>query len=150
MIKTTKKNTLATLSNRKKCLGNAENTVLSEAMQYIETALDILKQNGKLHNNVYTDKKYVRMAGHTAYIGVLYALDNANLFTNTKKNQRRNVEDYEAALAKQNKKMLDYFVSCYQQLQLVAGNDGVGHKNYLRIAIADAQQIIKWAAKRVN
>lgn len=128
-----------------------KNDVLTEAERYINNAKEILQTKGKRQNSLYTDKKYVKMAGHTAYSGILYALNHANLLPPlTKSTQRRDVKDYQEALAKVNKKMLGYYVSCYQQLHLVAGYDGVGHKEILRIAFEDAIEIIKWASNRAG
>lgn len=96
-------------------------------------------------------KKHVKMAGNTAYTGVLYALDHTNILPPlAKKTQRRDVKDYQEALAKVNKKMLGYYVSCYQQLHLVAGYDGVGNKQVLQISLTDATELITWASNRAR
>ncbi len=65
-----------------------------------------------------------------------------------KKGQRADVRDYQEALGKQNKKMLNYFNDCYEILHLNAGYDGYGHKKHLRIAFSSAEQLIKWAASK--
>ncbi len=128
-----------------------KNEVLTEGQRYISNAKEILKTKGKLENSFYTDKKYVKMAGHTAYTGILYALDHANILPPlAKKTQRRDVKDYQEALGKINKKMLGYYVSCYQLLHLVAGYDGVGKKDVLTIAINDATELITWASNRAS
>jgi hypothetical protein len=127
---------------------NKPNEVYTEAMRYINNAIEILKTKADLKDNYYQDKKYVKMAGHTAYAGVLYAIDKTNLLRAIKKNQRRDVMDYQAALAKENKKMLNYFVDCYEYLHLVAGYDGVGSKKYLQLVLQDAQTLIRWASNK--
>ena len=128
-----------------------KNEVLTEALRYIDNAKEILKTKGKLENSLYSDKKYVKMAGHTAYTGILYALDHANILPPlAKRTQRRDVKDYQEALGKVNKKMLGYYVSCYQQLHLVAGYDGVGQKEHLRISLSDATELITWASNRAS
>jgi hypothetical protein len=123
------------------------NAVFTESMRYIDNAIDILNNKAKREGEIYRDKKYVKMAGHTAYTGILYALDNANLIT-LKKGQRADVKDYIAALAKQNKKMLDHFNDCYEVLHLMAGYDGYGNKKYLTNSIKNAEQLITWAANK--
>lgn len=51
------------------------NAEIKEANQYLSNAKEILSEKAGRVNGAYTDKKYVRMAGHTAYMGVLHALD---------------------------------------------------------------------------
>ena len=51
------------------------NTKVEEARRYISNAKDILKKKAKKEDGYYQDKKYIRMAGNTAYNGVLEALD---------------------------------------------------------------------------
>lgn len=46
-----------------------------EARRHIENAKDILSEKARKENGYYQDRKYVKMAGHTAYLGVLVALD---------------------------------------------------------------------------
>ena len=45
----------------------------AEAMRYIDNAKEILREKAKKEDGLYQDKKYVKMAGHTAYSGVLLA-----------------------------------------------------------------------------
>lgn len=126
------------------------NPVLIEAMRYIDNAQEILRTKAKRVGDVYEDKKYVKMAGHTAYTGILFALDNCGIMPQTKKNQRLDVKDYQSVLAKQNKTMLNYFNECYEQLHLVAGYDGYGNKKYLTLSLQSANKLIDWAANKVN
>ncbi len=125
----------------------SETGVYNESMRYLENAIDILNTKAKRDGDYYLDKKYVKMAGHTAYTGVLYALNSMSLIS-LKKGQRADVRDYQEALGKHNKKILNYFNDCYEQLHLVAGYDGYGHKKVFSIAFSSAEQIIKWAAHK--
>jgi hypothetical protein len=47
-----------------------------EAKRYISNAKEILKEKAIKEDGFYKDRKYVKMAGHTAYAGVLVALDS--------------------------------------------------------------------------
>ena len=48
---------------------------IAEAKRYIDNAKDILREKAIKEDGYYQDKKYIRMAGNTAYSGVLEALD---------------------------------------------------------------------------
>jgi hypothetical protein len=53
----------------------ANKNPISEAKHYVENARTILKEKGLKEDRYYQDPKYVKMAGHTAYTGILVALD---------------------------------------------------------------------------
>jgi hypothetical protein len=48
---------------------------LQEARRYLNNAKEILREKARKEGDHYQDKKYVRLAGHAAYSGVLIALD---------------------------------------------------------------------------
>ena len=48
---------------------------IEEAKRYLANAREILNDKGQKEDGLYQDIKYVKMAGHTAYAGVLVALD---------------------------------------------------------------------------
>ena len=51
---------------------------IEEAKRYLQNAKDVLKNNTTVDNDgYYSDSKYVRMAGNTAWNGCLIALDAA-------------------------------------------------------------------------
>jgi len=68
-----------------------------EAHRYLENAKEILRDKAQKEDSRYHDRKYVRMAGHTAYLAILVALDG--LF-GIKKKGRKKVEWYQEQLAK--------------------------------------------------
>jgi TPP-dependent indolepyruvate ferredoxin oxidoreductase alpha subunit len=78
---------------------------IEEAKRYLENAKEILSTKAKKEDGYYQDKKYVKMAGHTAYTGVLVALD---AFLNKKKG-RKSIEWYKEELSKADKKVLNQF-----------------------------------------
>lgn len=49
---------------------------ITEARRYITNARDLLRDKGQKDGGYYQDSKYVKNAGHTAYAGVLVALDS--------------------------------------------------------------------------
>ena len=48
-------------------------TPIEEAKRYLDNAREILSEKAKKEEGYYQDIKYVKMAGHTAYAGVLKA-----------------------------------------------------------------------------
>ena len=121
--------------------------IVNESMRYIDNALETLKTKAKPVGDFYEDKKYVRVAGHCAYHAVLYAINEAGL-VKLKRTQRPDVKDYRNALSKENRKMLDYFNSCYQIFHIELGYDGFADKKTLPIYITRAKELIQWAATK--
>ncbi len=48
---------------------------IEEAKRYISNAKEILREKANKQDGYYTDSKYIKIAGDTAYKGVLVALD---------------------------------------------------------------------------
>ncbi|MDR2691964.1 MAG: DUF5618 family protein [Dysgonamonadaceae bacterium] len=48
---------------------------IREAERYLQNARQILTDKAEKDSDYYNDSKYVRMAGHTAWNGVLIVLD---------------------------------------------------------------------------
>ena len=122
------------------------NNNISEAKRYLHNAREILKTKGG--NGVpgyYSDKKYVRMACHTAWIGILEILNHR--LPHLPKGKRRTVKDYERYLATRNKKTLNDFVAAYQVLHLSGGYDGILKKSIIEEGIELAEEIIRWCEK---
>jgi hypothetical protein len=121
--------------------------IIDESQRYIDNALDILKTKAKPNYVTYEDKKYVRLAGHAAYHAILHAMNEAGL-VKLKKGQRHDVKDYVAALAKSNRKMLDYFNACYQAFHIDAGYDGFAAQKTFPTYVGYAKELIQWAATK--
>lgn len=49
---------------------------VQEARRYMDNARELLREKAGKQNGQYHDRKYVRMAGNTAYNGILVALDS--------------------------------------------------------------------------
>ncbi len=112
-----------------------------EAHRYLENAKEILRDKAQKEDNYYKDSKYVKMAGNTAYNGVLVALDG--LFGDKKKG-RKSVEWYKEVLAKTDKKILYAFATAYSLLHLEMGYDGVPSAEVAVLGLKEAEKIIKW------
>ena len=114
---------------------------IEEAHRYIDNAKQILKEKGHKEEGCYQDKKYVKMAGNTAYSGVLEALDG---YFGIKKKGRKNVEWYQEELGKMDRKMLNTFNSAYNMLHLLMGYDGELDSKVCMAGLEKAEQIIHW------
>ncbi|MCO5254194.1 MAG: DUF5618 family protein [Bacteroidetes bacterium] len=141
------KATSKTKKSKKSSLRGVEHPAIQEAMRYIENAREILKDKAKKQGRFYNDPKYVKMAGNTAWNGVLVALDA--IVPPKPKKQRMDIDWYKEYLAKHNKTVLKEFVSGYNYMHLYMGYDGdlgyVTAQNGLEMA----ENIIEWVAKRV-
>lgn len=118
---------------------------LTEAKRYIDNAREILRDKVRKEDGFYQDKKYVKMAGHTAYSGVLVALDG--LFGKKTKG-RKSIEWYQEGLSKIDRKMLVAFNTAYDTLHLALGYDGNLDVEVAKAGLQNAERIIEWAEKR--
>jgi hypothetical protein len=87
------------------------------------------------------------MAGHTAYTGVLVALDQV---LNKPKKGRKSVEWYKEEISKLDKKLLNNFNNVYELLHLLMGYDGHGEEKVIKIGFDSAEKVIAWAKNRGN
>ncbi len=129
------------------------NPVIREANRYLANAKELLVQKAKRTNGVYKDKKYVKMAGHTAYCGVLHALDQLIIPSGearTKKGVRKSVDYYRELLAKYDKKMLAEFNNLYDTLHLSLGYDGNTDAGIAKRGLVMAKEFIDKVATRLN
>lgn len=122
-----------------------QNTI--EAMRYIDNAKDILREKAKKEDGYYQDNKYVKMAGHTAYSGVLVALDS---LLDTKKKGRKSVDWYKSELAKLDKKITSAFTTAYQLLHLDMSYDGAPSAKLAQLGLEEAENIIHWVDTRLE
>ncbi|GGH27854.1 DUF5618 family protein [Dyadobacter endophyticus] len=121
-----------------------KNPVL-EAKRYVENARTILREKAIKENDRYTDRKYVKLAGHAAYTGVLVALDG--FFGITTKKQK-DANWYKEQLASVDKKVLGNFVDAYELLHLYMGYDGTQNATVAQQGIQRADEIIQWVEQR--
>jgi hypothetical protein len=120
------------------------NTV-DEAKRYLDNARELLRDKAHKEDGYYQDSKYVKMAGHTAYVGVLVALDG---LLGKKGKGRKDVDWYKQHLAKLDKRVLNSFVSAYDILHLSMAYDGIPDAEVAQIGLKRAETIIDWVEQR--
>ncbi|WP_353722592.1 DUF5618 family protein [Dyadobacter sp. 676] len=120
--------------------------VINEAKRYIDNARGFLRNNARKENGVYQDTKYVKIAGHTAYSGVLMALDAVL----PEKGSRKSVEWYQKELSAIDKRVLASFLNAYHQLHIGMGYDGNPSAKMANIGLQDAERIIHWVENRLE
>ncbi len=123
------------------------NTNVIEAKRYIANAKDILREKAKKEDGYYQDKKYIRMAGNSAYSGILEALDSVII---EKQKGRKSVNWYKEQLSKTDKKVLNAFVSAYYILHLSMGYDGIPSAKIANTGLEYAEQIIDWVEMKTT
>lgn len=121
---------------------------ITEAKRYISNAKEILKEKAGKEDGYYKDRKYVKMAGHTAYTGVLVALDS--ILGDKKKKTRRSVEWYQKELSVLDKKILAHFSAAYDILHLSMSYDGVLKADISKTGLEVAEKIIDWAEQKTQ
>ena len=124
---------------------------IQEAERYLSNARNILSEKAEKDGYYYNDSKYVKLAGHAAWSGVLVALDaTLNVKSNLKKNQRPDIKDYQSAMVKKDNKMLRPLLNAYNSLHLALGYDGNTDYRIVQASLAQAKLIIDWASKNYH
>jgi hypothetical protein len=114
---------------------------IQEARRYIDNAKEILREKACKEDGYYQDPKYVKMAGHTAYTGILLVLDN---LLGKKTKGRKDVDWYKQHLAQMDKKMLNSFLTAYQVLHLDMAYDGAKSADLAKLGMEEAEKLISW------
>ena len=112
-----------------------------EAHRYLDNAKELLRDKADKEDGLYKDKKYVKLAGHAAYTGLLLALDG---YLQSNKKSRKSVDWYKEQLAKKDKKILERFNNAYELLHLFMGYDGAKSVNVANEGLNEAERIISW------
>ena len=121
---------------------------IREAERYLQNARQILSEKAEKDGDYYNDGKYVRMAGNTAWNGVLIALDAVlNVRSNMKKGQRPDFNDYQSAIAQRDGKMPRVLLNAYELLHKSLGYDGITRYKVVQDSLDQANIIISWADK---
>jgi len=122
---------------------------IREAERYLQNARQILTEKAEKDGDYYNDPKYVKMAGNTAWNGVLVALDAVlNVRKNMKKGQRLDFKDYESAISKADTKMTRPLLAAYDLLHKSLGYDGILDYKVVQLSLDKAKIMIDWADKR--
>ncbi len=122
---------------------------IREANRYLQNAKEILVEKAIRVNGHYEDPKYVKMAGHTGYSGVLVAL-YALIPKEYRKKRRKSVYYYQEFLTKYDKKMLNDFISIYSILHMSLGYDGVTSTEISKVGLKLAKDFIEKVDARLN
>ena len=121
---------------------------IREAERYLLNARTLLSEKAEKEGEYYNDSKYVRMAGNTAWNGVLIALDAVlHVRENVKKGQRPDFQDYETAIAKKDSKMTRPLLGAYESLHKTLGYDGNPRYIIVQDSLKQAQYILDWCNK---
>lgn len=121
---------------------------IEEARRYVANAKDVIrKANFDPELNIYTDGKYIKMAGNTLWNGCLIALDAA-LGVN-KGEDRPDIKKYKEAAAKRDKKLMAAVVAGYDTMHLSMGYDGAKGKKICDAGFEYANAIIDRCAMLV-
>jgi len=124
---------------------------IQEAERYLQNARQILSEKAGKAGGYYSDPKYVKMAGNTAWNGVLVALDGAlGVKKSMKKGQRLDIKDYQDAVSKADRKMNIPFLATYESLHKTLGYDGNLNYKIVQASLEDAEKMINWAGKHYN
>jgi hypothetical protein len=121
-----------------------KNSIL-EARRYLDNARAILREKALKEDEYYQDEKYVKLAGHAAYAGVLVALDS---LLGDKKKGRKEVSWYKEQLAAMDKRVLKHFISAYDLLHLSMSYDGNPETAVAQLGLKRAEEIISWVETR--
>ncbi|MFN4146774.1 MAG: DUF5618 family protein [Runella sp.] len=120
-------------------------THIKEAKRYLLNAKNILSKNGGKSGRFYSDRKYVRMAGNTAWNGVLEVLDGTfEIRKNLKSGQRPDIKDYQSLIAQKNQSKLRVFNAAYDTLHKAMGYDGNLSVEVVQAGLKQAEDIIDW------
>lgn len=116
---------------------------VEEARRYVENAKTLLVEHGELdvETRSYGDPKYVKMAGNTLWNGVLVILDAA-FHVRKDRRTRVHIKDYQEAVAKRDKKLLQYLNMGYEIMHIYMGYDGTKSKATCDDGFRVANQII--------
>ena len=118
---------------------------VKEARRYVENARELLKDKARKREGYYQDQKYVKMAGNTAYNGILVALDS---LLDDKVKGRKDVKWYKSRLARLDKKVLSSYTAAYDTLHLALGYDGNPLASVASAGLKEAEKIIDWVERR--
>jgi hypothetical protein len=122
---------------------------IREAERYLQNARDLLSEKAEKDGDYYNDSKYVKMAGHTAWCGILVALDGIlGIESRRKKNKRPDFKYYQEAIGKIDNKMNRPFLNSYETLHKTLGYDGNLRFKIVQDGLDEAQYIIDWANKQ--
>jgi len=109
---------------------------IHEAERYVENARQILSEKAGKDGDYYSDRKYVKIAGHTAWCGVLAALDGVlGIRTGLKRNQRPEFKDYQEAVNKIDNKMNRVLLNGLQKKHILTSGKNTTKPQIIRVTL---------------
>lgn len=116
---------------------------VEEARRYVENAKTLIVEHGELdvETRSYNDRKYVKMAGHTLWLGVLYILD-AVFQVRPDRRMHVDIEDYRKAIGKCDMKLLRLVNMAYDHAHIYMGYHGEQNKDLCDSCFRIANDII--------
>ena len=121
---------------------------IEEARRYVANAEEVIEKAGyDPELNIYTDGKYVKMAGNTLWNGCLVALDA--VLGIRKGKGRPDIGKYRDAAAKRDKKLMAAIIAGFNTMHLSMGYDGTKGKKICDAGFEYANDIIDRCAKLV-
>lgn len=122
------------------------NNLIEEARRYVANAKEVIqKANYDPELKIYTDSKYIKMAGNTLWNGCLIALDAALQIRKGK--GRPSIDKYKEAAGKRDRQLLAAIVAGYDTMHLHMGYDGTKNKKTCDSAFEYATAIIDHCEK---
>ena len=119
---------------------------IEEARRYVANAKEVIqKANYDPELKIYTDGKYIKMAGNTLWNGCLIALDAALQIRKGK--GRPSIDKYKEAAGKRDRKLLAAIVAGYDTMHLHMGYDGTKNKKTCDSGFECANAIIDHCEK---
>lgn len=114
---------------------------IDEARRYVANAKEIIqKANYDPELNIYTDGKYVKIAGNTLWNGCLVAMDG--VLGVRKGKGRPSIEKYKEAASKRDRKLLGAIIAGYDTMHLYMGYEGTKNKKTCDSGFEYAKTII--------
>ena len=114
---------------------------IEEARRYVANAKEVIQRAGlDPELQIYTDGKYVKMAGNTLWNGCLVAL--GAVLDVRKGKGRPSIDKYKEAAAKRDRKLLAAIVAGYDFMHLTMGYDGSKGKKTCDTGFEYANDII--------
>lgn len=122
---------------------------IEEARRYVANAENVIKQaEYDTELKIYTDGKYIKMAGNTLWNGCLVALDA--VFGIKKYKGRPSIDKYKEAAAQRDRKLLAAILAGYNTMHLSMGYDGNKDKKVCDAGFENANAIINRCAVLYN
>jgi hypothetical protein len=116
-----------------------------EAMRYMSNAKETL-QKARKEDKFYADKKYVRSACGTAYVGVLHALETYLELKGVeipKKKKHKSIEFYVSSVAQLDGKLLKELNTVYRILHIEGYYEGILSAGIIKEGFDIAYSIIE-------